>query len=355
MFLIRFILTVAYSVVGVALLIPLIIVTVPFWLINGLLKLAEKCRPAAIDWKDRIEYDPVLGRRPKALIDAYMETDGLYRVTTGPDGWRGNYRLKDSSAIVIGDSFVFGSGANDGNHFANLTNSARVKPIGGPGYGVVHYLLLLKNLTTELKGKLVIWFVYTGNDFRESIRPSSYGFWFPFVFFNNEKGKWQIRTDHINPKKLPFNFEKGYKNSIPELADLFSKNYLSDYAYSAFEYLANEAKMHCDAHGAKFAVVPIPLNWILDGNYTYKIKRFSSNPEDFSVQYPEEQMGRICERLGITFQPTFDYFVRKDYLPRDLHWSVSGNEKAANIIDELYKRFLDKTGGTAIRSDTMIK
>jgi hypothetical protein len=340
---IRFILSIVACLVGGVLMLPALIIISPFWFIFIISKIVNKLKPTISEWEDIIEFDPDLGWRAKPSINTHMDVDGVYHMTTGRDGWRGNYDLKKSNVVVIGDSFVFGQGSDDKDYFANLTNLAKTKPIGAPGYGAVHYLLLLRRLNDQIRGKIIVWFIYTGNDLRESIRPSSYGYHFPFVFRDSEKADWKIKTDHINSKKLPFNFEKSYKTSMPELADLFSQNYFSDYAYGALEYLLKEAKKYCDGYGAKFVVVPLPIHWLFDGNYNYKIKRFASKPDSFSVKYPEDRVKSICKNNGINFKPSFDYFTREDFLPNDLHWSKSGNKKAAIIIEEIFASLSKKS------------
>ena len=340
---IRVVLSFIVSIIGIIAIIPAVLIMFPFWFLTVISNAIEKFKPKAVEWKDRIEYDPALGRHAKPNVSSYMDTDGLYRLTSGSDGWRGNYKIGDSDVVVIGDSFVFGIGVDDKDHFANQTKRARVKPMGAPGYGLTHYLQILKSLSSEIKDKLVVWFVYTGNDFRESIRPTSYGYWFPFVSYDASTQSWKIKTDHIDPKKVPFNFEKSYRNSIQELADLFSHNYLSDYAFGAFEYLAREANDHCVKNGATFAIVILPIRWQIDGDYTFKLKRHASNPDAFSLTYPEERTGEVCQHLGIPWKPTLKEFSREDFLPNDLHWSRQGHEKAAKIIDGLYETHLGDT------------
>jgi len=312
----------------------------PLWFVSTLLKTATVWKPHISKLEDITQFDPTLGWRTKPNIQTWMELDGKYRVTTGTDGWRGNYSFKNCNTVVIGDSFVFGTGANDKDYFARQTESAKVKPLGVPGYGATQYLLLLKNLARELKGKLVIWFIFTGNDYREAIRPTSYGRHSPFVFYDNETKSYKIRTDNVNPKKLPFNFEKGYNTSMPELADLYYKNYLSDYAFGAFEYLAEEAKRHCEENGAKFAIATIPLCWVFDKQSARKITCHCSAPERFSPKYPDEQTAAICNRLTIPFRAGTNIFTRNDFLQNDFHFSPLGNRTTAALIDELLASLL---------------
>lgn len=335
----RFLLAFIASVIGIILVIPAVALALPIWLVTLGRKIWNALQPETSEWEDIIQFDPILGWRVKPNMRVRMKTENTYRLTTGNDGWRGHYNVSESGVVVMGDSFVFGQGTDDADYFAGLTKTSGVKPIGAPGYGTTHYLLLLRTLTSELKGKLVIWFVFTGNDYREAIRPTSYGYHFPFTFYDNETGSYKIRTDNISPKKLPFNFEKGYKTSAPELADLYYKNYLSDYAFGAFEYLVKEAKNHCDKNGAKFAIVTIPLWWVFDENMSHKIKRHCSDEKRFSPRYPDERSAEICKRHDITFRAGTDHFIREDFLPSDFHWSRPGNIKAAKIIDELYTYF----------------
>lgn len=340
MSLIRFILSFIACLVGIILIIPAVIIVLPILLIAQVKKLWTSFKPKISEWEDIIQFDRQFGWQPKPNVQTQMNTDGAYRVTVGADGWRGNYSLKECQTIIIGDSFVFGNGTDDKNHFAELTKKTKVKPIGAPGYGTAHYLLILKTLTAELHGKLVIWFVFTGNDYREAIRPTSYGYHFPFVYYDEKTQSYKMRTDNIHPKKLPFNFERGYKTSVPELADLYYKNYLSDYAFGAFDYLTAEAKKHCESYGAKFAIITIPLWWLFDEQSAGKIKRYCSNIEKFSAHYPDERAAEICKRHHIPFRPGNSHFNRKDFLPNDFHFSRLGNQKAAHIIDDLYISFL---------------
>ena len=327
---------------GIILIIPALFLILPLWFIPLLLKTVKSWKTRMSKLEDIIQFDQALGWRSKPNIKTWMELDGEYRVTTGEDGWRGNYSLKDCNTVVIGDSFVFGQGVSDKNHFASHTNSAKVKPLGSHGYGATQYLILLKNLGNEIKGKLVIWFIFTGNDYREAIRPTSYGRHSPFVFYDNTTKSYKIRPENINPRKLPFNFEKGYSTSMPELADLYYKNYFSDYAFGAFEYLAEEAKKHCEIHGATFAITTIPLWWVHDEKAVRKVKRYCSNEEKFSPSYPDQKSEEICKSYDISFCSGAHFYQRADFLPNDFHWSRLGNKTAAKIIDKLHISFLEK-------------
>jgi len=330
----RFIFSFIAFIIGIVLVIPVIVLALPILLVASVGKIGNALKPKTSDWEDIIQFDPILGWRAKPNVRTRMNTEGVYKLTTGSDGWRGNYSLKNCDVVVIGDSFVFGQGADDSEHFA-LHAKAKVKPVGAPGYGATHYLLLLKQLSHELRGKLVIWFVFTGNDYREAVRPTSYGYHFPFTFYDSGIGNYKIQTDNVQPKKLPFNFEKGYKTSMPELADLYYKNYLSDYTFGVFEYLATEAKSHCEKYGAKFAITTIPLWWASDKEASKKITRHCGNAERFSPTYPDEQTAAICARHAIPFRAGTGYYAREDFLREDFHWSHAGNRKAASVIEEM--------------------
>src|SRR3989344_2632195 len=127
---IRVVLSFIVSIIGIIAIIPAVLIMFPFWFLTVISNAIEKFKPKAVEWKDRIEYDPALGRHAKPNVSSYMDTDGLYRLTSGSDGWRGNYKIGDSDVVVIGDSFVFGIGVDDKDHFANQTKRARVKPMG---------------------------------------------------------------------------------------------------------------------------------------------------------------------------------------------------------------------------------
>ena len=338
----RFTLSFIASAFGLILIIPAFLFAIPIWALSIFKKILISFSPRNSEWEDIILFDRQLGWKAKPNVNTRMKTDNSYTVITGRDGWRGNYSLKECDTLVIGDSFVFGQGTDEAMHFAKHTQSTKVKPIGAPGYGVTHYLLLLKSFTKELNGKLVIWFVFTGNDYRETIRPTSYGYHFPFTYRDQLTGNYTINTECISEKKLPFNFEKSYKTSVPELADLYYKNYFSDYAYGAFEYLLKEARDHCEKNDAKFAIMTIPLWWIEDKKAVNRIKRHCGRPEDFSPKYPDKITTEICKRHGVPFRAGTEFFIREDFLPNDFHFSNPGNKKASTIIDELYSLIMKK-------------
>jgi hypothetical protein len=323
-------------VLGAIFILPVVIIFSPFFLVLLILKIYSLLGPKIGTWKDTVEWDKNLGWKHKPNLNMYLESDDVYHITTGKDGNRGHYSLKDCDVVAIGDSFVFGYAGDDKNHFANFTKHAKVKPIGAQGYSTVHYLLLLKSLTKEIENKTVVWFVYTGNDYRESVRPSVYGYLAPFVFFNEDAKIWEIKADHISPKRTSSNYDRGYKIAVGELADLFHENYFSNYAFSAFEYLVKEAKKHCDENGARFVVATTPISWLLDGAYNHKIKRHSSDPDKFSLRYPDERAAAICKQNDVEHVPCFDLLERQDFLLNDLHWSPVGNRKVAKIIDDIY-------------------
>jgi len=144
-------------------------------------------------------------------------------LTTDGEGWRGRTELRESDIVVFGDSFAFGYGVDDKKFFAGLNPDVRIKSIGVNGYNMVQSLFWMERLSVQLTGKLVVWFVYFGNDLYENLQPNLERYRMPFVRSFNGTGDWEIVTSHINATKWPFSSERRYHQRSQKFAvQLFS-------------------------------------------------------------------------------------------------------------------------------------
>ena len=107
------------TMLGVLLVIPILFLALPFWGVSGATRaITGLIRPKVLPWQQLIEYEPTVGWKPKSNLDAYANADGVFRLTTDAEGWRGPTSLEESEIVVFGDSFAFGYGADDKKFYA---------------------------------------------------------------------------------------------------------------------------------------------------------------------------------------------------------------------------------------------
>ena len=165
------------SVVGLVLILPLCMIGLPFWLVGYLTrKIAKSIDPCPVVWDQAIEFDQKFGWKPKPNLDLYCEAAPhvVFQVTTDRDGWRGKREIRDSDMLVFGDSFAWGYGVDDKEFFADLNPGPKIKSIGVPGYNMVTELLWMKEYSSFMKGKLIVWFIFAGNDLYDNMLPNMY-------------------------------------------------------------------------------------------------------------------------------------------------------------------------------------
>jgi hypothetical protein len=137
--------------------------------------------PRFLNWGQLIEFDKAFGWKSRPRIDAYHLADDVFHFTTGDDGWRGRRRLDESEIVVFGDSFAWGYGIDDEHHFAQLAEPLRVKTIGTMGYNMAHSLMWMERLSADLFDRLIVWFIYYGNDLYDKLTPHMRQYRAPFV------------------------------------------------------------------------------------------------------------------------------------------------------------------------------
>src|SRR3990172_7833003 len=126
----------------------------------------------AVTWQELLEFAPTVGWRPKPNLNTYARADKVFQLTTDTEGWRGQRSIGESEVIVFGDSFAFGYGVDDKAFFANIKSKVRIKAIGANGYNMVQALQWMERLSSQLKGKLVVWFIFVGNDLYDNLQPN---------------------------------------------------------------------------------------------------------------------------------------------------------------------------------------
>jgi hypothetical protein len=326
----------AAGVVGLLLALPLLAISLPFHIVRGLtVRLGRRLEPSYSAWNEVIEFDLRFGWKAKRLLNTYHLADDVFHVTTDSDGWRGSARLEDSDMVVFGDSFAWGHGIDDKHHFANLSRRLNIKCIGANGYNLVQEYLWMEHYAPVLKDKLVVWFIYLGNDLHENLVPHMHGYRMPFVRQRPDGGDWEIVASHIKPEKWPFALKVTHADYDEKVAEICSDTFLSERAFSACEFLLAKGKALCDQAGTDLVVCSIPDPHLLTQKGHELLRSRGGDPATFDADRPDRQLARICTQLGVRFIPLKGQLDARHYYKQDVHWNQKGHRAVARLLMSL--------------------
>lgn len=339
---IRVLLASTAALFGMFLTIPVTVVWVFFWLVATLTKLGSRLfEPHVVIQSDQlIEFTPTIGWKPKANLDAYyltMVKDGVFHTITDSQGWPDTSMLADSSVVVFGDSYAFGYGVNADATFWRYKNGVSIKAIGAPGYNMVQEVLLMKQLSAQLRGKLVVWFIYFGNDLYDNLLPNNQHYRTPFVRKNNHSRDWEITTQHVSPLSWPNRSDPQYHD---KLAEMCCTTFLSERAYSACEFLVAEAKRICHEAEAQLVLMTIPDVIQLTSNGREKLVLSAPDRNSFDANLPDIKIKEIAAKLGLSVVALKNHLTAKDYKDRDPHWNERGHQRVAELIHQVSHNIL---------------
>jgi hypothetical protein len=325
-------------IAGIGLAIPLVMIWLVLWAVSGITKLTARLfEPAALGSDQLVQFTPIVGWRPRPNLDGYyltMVRDSVFHVLTDSEGWPDTQQVSDTNVLVFGDSYAFGYGVDTRATFWRYRSGVRVKAIGAPGYNMVQELLVMRELTDRLSGKLVIWFIYFGNDLYDNLFPNNRHYRTPFVRLRKDSQSWEIATQHVSPKKWPNGSTPDY---YAKLAELCCATFLSDRAYSACEFLLGEAKKTCEAAGARLVLMTIPDVVQLTESGQNQLAACAPNRESFDPNRPDKRFSEIASCLGLTIVPLTMYLTATHYKQKDPHWNHRGHEKVAELIEQTWK------------------
>jgi hypothetical protein len=320
-----------------------LVLGLPFWLVGALThSLAPRLSPRAIRWTELFEFDATLGWRAKPNLDCHCleERSDVFHIATDFHGWPGKSSLADSQLVVLGDSHAFGYGVDHEAAFFSLLNGdVHTKPIAVPGYNLVHQVLLMERLAPQLRGKLVVLFIYIGNDLHENLLPEMSGYRTPCVR-RTESGTWEIVTHHLSPAKWDVSRGSQPRDHFAILDALYNDTHLAERAYSACEFLLKKA--HTISRKALFPLVimSVPVPWALaDPNgeaLTHKRRHYPALVDHPDI--PDRKIGLICQDLDLPFVSLQAVLTRSDYWERDDHWTKGGHRKVAVALLDVYRK-----------------
>lgn len=327
------------ALVGLVLVIPVLLLAAPLWLISACTRaLPRLFEPAYLTRDQLTEFDPVFGWKLRANLNTHHLMADLFSISTDAQGWRGRSTLAESDIVVFGDSFAAGYGVGEEHLFANLNAQPRIKPIGIGGYSMVQELLWMKALAHLLHGKLVVWFIYVGNDLYDNLSPDLRGYRKPFLREVRGTGDWEIFSGHVSRDKWPIVPRLGYGHiHMSKLAELCSDTFLAQRAYRACEFLIRQGTQLCAGVGADLVVLTIPEPAQLSVEGQRHLKSLGPNLKAFDPDLPDQKIESICRTLGVPFVAGKSFLDMSCYKKNDCHWNQLGHRKVARSLAELHE------------------
>ena len=286
------------------------------------------------------QFDDHLGWVARPNQSYILRTYHNYHVQTDSNGWRKSCSFDQADVIVIGDSFSFGIGVEPEQHFQHLNQDIDVKAIGLPGYNLVQEYLLLERHQEEMQNKLIIWLLFYGNDFYETIQANMMKYTTPYL--KQKENKWKIIQAHLTQEYVPYLMDKHFMNYYGHLGLICSEEQQMNLKMmSAIKYLFTSIRKICKDVNSKLVVVGVPdVNQMtnfgkekLDDHLKQLLPK--SNYE-IDVSLPDKRLISMFKTLDIQFIPGSKFLVQDDYA-QDLHWNPQGHAKVANLIRELMK------------------
>lgn len=350
---IRSLLAVIGSALGLALAAPVAVLALPFWITSALTRrIGGWIEPPITPWPEVVRFDAGLGwsLRPDLDVNAEALNGDPFHFRTDSEGWRGERPLSDCEVVVVGDSFAFGHAVDEHAYFGHRVREIGAKAAGVPGYNMVQTLLWLRALGPRLEGKQVVWLIYPGNDLEDSLRPHVLGNRSPFVRERrDDRGGWEIVTHHLDPTKWPFpNRRPNYETYV----EICTPSLLSRRVFAACEYLIEQGRDVCDRVGARLTVMTVPDLSDLVRDQVRGVVSEMLEPETFDPELPDRRIAEICARLDVPFVPLADHLTPGDYQTDDVHWNRRGHQRFARLLERLVRTDLGP-GGPARARETV--
>ena len=348
----RVLLAAIATLIGIPLAVPIVVLALPFWAVAYLTRaVARHLEPSYVSWDQLLEFTPVIGWKPRAHLNAHYLTaaeDGVFHIVTDAQGWPGTASIPESDIVVFGDSYGFSYGVNVEDSFPEYGGGGRIKAIGAPAYNMVQEVLLMDQLSPQLADKLVVWFIFVGNDLHDNLTPNMYHYRMPFVREVNGTGSWEIVTSHVSPVKWPYTSARFRDFTLWDrlVGDIHSPTFLAQRCYAACEFLIREGNKICMRAGARLVVMTIPDPLTLSRRRLRRMFARGVAPNLFDPELPDKRIGEICSRLGVSFVAGRKHLQAGHYKTHDPHWNEQGHQKVAELLGTLYDDYVLRGNGT---------
>jgi hypothetical protein len=333
----RTILAAVTALIALVLLVPVMLIILPFWAVSLLTRaIARAVEPEFLNREQLIQFDREFGWRARPNLDTHHLMVDLFHIRTDADGWRGKNSLTNSDIIVFGDSFAAGYGVSDRHFFANLPSRHKIKSVGIGGYSMVQELLWMERLRASLSRKLVVWFIYYGNDLYDNLMPDLRGYRKPFIRESAGDG-WEIVSSHVTPDKWSIITQGRMQGEhhLPKLGELCSNTFLARRAFAACEFLLTRGRTICDEAGGELVVVGIPDALQLTDDGRARLQSMAGDPIGFDANSPDKRIGEICRALGVEFLAGSTFLQAGCYKTNDCHWNETGHRKIREALEQL--------------------
>jgi hypothetical protein len=201
----------------------------------------------------------------------------------------------------------------------------------------------LRQHASQLKGKLVLWWIYLENDLPDNMRPELRGYRKPFVRKSRETGEWEIVTSHVRDEKWRHTIRS---DNMEVFSHLCAPTPIAEHYYAACNHLIAEAVSTCRSNGIPLAIMTIPNVNQLTTRGQRRLLAYGVDESSFRPDYPDRRIGEICASHGVPFVPLMERFRDSDYNQYErFHWNRSGHAKAATAVREVWAAW--KSGNLA--------
>lgn len=289
----------------------------------------------------RVQFDPELGyiTRPRLTV-GFRNREFVTTVCTNSMGLRDDEAsLEDPDVLLLGDSFAFGWGVDQGESVADVLERRtrlRVLDMGVPGYGTLQQYLLLRRYAAsrDVSGKLALFLLNSTDVYENAVHPLGQ---IPYV-------DWAAAEPHVNrPGDTAFEAWVEEVNRHRSRG-VFARSIFADLSLEAVRALGRRLKLYTPPRPA---YVPTEADhWQAFGETVRAIRTLSERTglavAFVYVPWPREIDGhepslvhRIQSVLAYAEIPMIDLRGRLGggaYFRLDDHWTAEGHARAAAEI-----------------------